>query len=136
MLGLILLLDEDGRHLHTSASVSLPRDYVQRHILFISAALGLDPQRQYSESELNEELRRWTARFGSPVNLDHVTLRRSLVDEGYLNRDTAGKSCDLTTEWPYTFDPSIKTPDLEALITEARVARELEKQQYLIRSAG
>jgi len=29
MLGLILLLDEDGRHLHIGASVSLPQDYVQ-----------------------------------------------------------------------------------------------------------
>jgi len=29
MLGLILLLDEDGKHLHIGASVSLPQDYVQ-----------------------------------------------------------------------------------------------------------
>jgi PAS domain S-box-containing protein len=29
MLGLILLLDEDGRHLHIGAAVSLPQDYVQ-----------------------------------------------------------------------------------------------------------
>jgi PAS domain S-box-containing protein len=29
MLGLILLLDEDGRHLHIGASVSLPQDYVR-----------------------------------------------------------------------------------------------------------
>jgi len=29
MLGLVLLLDEDGRHLHIGASVSLPQDYVQ-----------------------------------------------------------------------------------------------------------
>ena len=29
MLGLILLLDEDGRHLHIGAAVSLPEDYVQ-----------------------------------------------------------------------------------------------------------
>jgi PAS domain S-box-containing protein len=29
MLGLILLLDEDGKHLHIGASVSLPQDYVE-----------------------------------------------------------------------------------------------------------
>ncbi len=29
MLGLVLLLDEDGRHLHIGAAVSLPEDYVQ-----------------------------------------------------------------------------------------------------------
>jgi hypothetical protein len=54
-----------------------PKKHVDRHILFISAALGLEPQRQYSESELNEELRRWTARFGSPVNLDHVSVHKN-----------------------------------------------------------
>jgi hypothetical protein len=114
-----------------------PKKYVDRHILFISAALGLEPQRQYTESELNDELRKWTARFGSPVNLDHVTLRRFLVDEGYLSRDSAGKSYELaTTGWPYTFDPSIKTLDLEALIDEARAARELKKQQYMDKSSG
>jgi GAF domain-containing protein len=29
MLGLVLLLDEDGKHLHIGAAVSLPEDYVQ-----------------------------------------------------------------------------------------------------------
>lgn len=114
-----------------------PKKHVDRHILFLSVALGIEPQRQYTESELNDELRKWTARFGSPVNLDHVTLRRFLVDEGYLSRDSAGKSYELaTTGWPYTFDPSIKTLDLEALIEEARAARELKKQQYMHRSSG
>ena len=109
-----------------------PKKHVDRHILFISAALGLEPQRQYTESELNDELRKWTARFGSPVNLDHVTLRRFLVDEGYIRRDTAGGSYELaTTDWPYTFDQSIKTLDLEGLIDEARTARELKKQQHM-----
>jgi len=113
----------------------LPKKPLDRHILFISAALGLEPQRQYTESELNIELRKWTSRFGDPVNLDHVTLRRFLVDEGYLSRDTAGTSYELTTGWPYTFDPSIKVLDLDALIEEARAARELRKQQYTGKSS-
>lgn len=114
-----------------------PKKHLDRHILFISAALGLQTQRQYTESELNEELRTWAARFGSPVNLDHVSLRRYLVDEGYLRRDSAGKSYELaTTGWPYTFDLSIQTLDLEALIDEARAARELRKQQYMGKSSS
>ena len=114
-----------------------PKKDLDRHILFISAALGLEAQRQYSESELNDELRRWTARFGESVSLDHVSLRRFLVDEGYLRRDTAGGSYELTTTgWPYSFDPSIRTLDLEVLIVEARAARELKKQQYMSNNAG
>jgi hypothetical protein len=114
-----------------------PKKDLDRHILFISATLGLDPQRRYTEREFNDELRKWTTRFGSPVNLDHVSLRRFLVDEHYVWRDSAGQSYQLTTTgWPYTFDPSIKALDLEALIDEARAARELKKQQYMSRSAS
>jgi hypothetical protein len=93
-------------------------------------------KRRYTEREFNDELRKWTTRFGSPVNLDHVSLRRFLVDEHYVQRDSAGQSYELTTTgWPNTFDPSIKTLDLEALIDGARAARELKKQQYISRSA-
>lgn len=114
-----------------------PKKHVDRHILLISAALGLEPQRQYTESELNDALRKWTAHFGEPVSLDHVSLRRFLVDEGYLWRDGAGKRYELTTTgWPYAFDPSIRTLDLDVLIDEARAARELKKQQYMTRSTG
>jgi len=114
-----------------------PKKDLDRHILFLSATLGLDPGRRYTERELNEELRKWTARFGTPVSLDHVTLRRFLVDEHYVQRDSAGQSYELTTTgWPYTFDPSVKALDLEALIDEERAARELKKQQYMSRSAG
>jgi len=114
-----------------------PKKDLDRHILFLSATFGLDPGRRYTERELNEELRKWTARFGTPVSLDHVTLRRFLVDEHYVQRDSAGQSYELTTTgWPYTFDPSVKALDLEALIDEERAARELKKQQYMSRSAG
>lgn len=115
----------------------LPKKDLDRHILFLSATLGLDPGRRYTEREFNDELRTWTMRFGSPVNLDHVSLRRFLVDEHYVQRDSAGQSYELTTTgWPYTFDTSIRALDLEALIDEAMAARELKKQQYLSRSAG
>jgi hypothetical protein len=109
-----------------------PKKDLDRHILFLSVALGLEPGRQYTEGELNDELRNWTEPFGTAVNLDHVTLRRFLVDEGYLSRDSAGYAYEVTTaSWPHTFDPSIATLDLEALVDEARRERELRKQQYL-----
>ncbi len=108
-----------------------PKKHMDRHILFISAILGLEPQRQYSESELNAELKKWVARFGNHVNLDYVTLRRFLVDEHYLRRDSTGASYQVaTTDLPYTFDQSIATLDLERLIEETRTARELKKQQW------
>jgi hypothetical protein len=117
---------------------SFPKRHLDRHILFLSAALELEPQRPYTERELNEELRRWTARFGDPVNLDHVTLRRFLVDEGYLRRDSAGARYELTATagWPFTLDPTLDTLDLEAWVGEARIERQRKKHEHLAKAAN
>ncbi len=110
----------------------LPKKPADRHILFVSAILRLEPGRQYTESELNDELAKWTSLFGRNFGLDHVTLRRFLVDEGYLKRDPYGKSYELDADHlPYTFDPTMREMDLEELIVEARRTREAKKQQYL-----
>ncbi len=110
----------------------LPKKPMDRHILLFSATLDLEPRRQYSEAALNEELRKWTALFGGNFNLDHVTLRRFLVDDGYIRRDAAGGAYALVTEnLPYAFDPSLAGLDLESLVTEARRTRELRKRQFM-----
>ena len=112
-----------------------PKKQLDRHVLFISATLGLEAHRRYTESELNDELRKWTARFGDAVRLDHVTLRRYLVDEHYIRRDSAGSSYELaTTDLPYTVDPPIAVPDLETWVEEGQRLRELKRQQYLGKS--
>lgn len=109
-----------------------PKQRLDRHILFISSILKIDNKRQYSESELNDVLRVWTTRFGANFGLDHVTLRRFLIDEKYIKRDAAGMSYELgTTDPPYTYDQSIESVDLEELINEARREREHKKQQYM-----
>ena len=116
----------------TLAGRELPKKQLDRHILLISSILKLEPGRQYSEKEINEELQIWIIRFGRSFGLDHVTLRRYLVDEKYLARDSAGGTYALAAEGlPYTFDQSIRELDLEKLVSEAKQARELKKQQYL-----
>jgi hypothetical protein len=109
-----------------------PKKTIDRHILFISAMLRLEPGLMYSESELNEKLRPWSTAFGGDIGLDHVTLRRYLVDEGYLMRDSGGESYQLaSSRLPYSYDPSISALDLEEIINEAREERERKKQAYL-----
>ncbi|NIM95815.1 MAG: DUF2087 domain-containing protein [Anaerolineales bacterium] len=113
----------------------LPKKRIDRHIIFISATLTLEPDHEYSESEINDELRKWAALFGDCFSLDYVMMRRYLVDEGYLHRDTAGKSYELAMEdLPYTYDRSIRDFDLEDLVTEELERRELQKRQYMQRS--
>jgi hypothetical protein len=113
----------------------LPKKLPDRHILFISSILKLELGRRYTESELNDELRSWAARFGSSSGLDHVALRRFLVDEKYLTRDSAGGTYELAADGlPYTFDASLRDLDLDKLVAAARQARELKKQQFMNRS--
>ncbi len=111
----------------------LPKKPLDRQIVLISAILGLEPARTYSESELNSELQKWVLLFGQRYGVDHVTLRRYLIDERYLVRDSAGSAYQLAARegMPYTFDATLQNLDLAALIAEAKAARELKKQQYL-----
>ncbi|CAG0935873.1 hypothetical protein TFLX_04724 [Thermoflexales bacterium] len=119
------------------AGQDLPKKPFERQIVLISAILGLDPARVYSESEFNGELQKWVLLFGRRYNLDHVTLRRYLIDERYIVRDNAGSAYQLAARetLPYTFEATLQHLDLAALIAEAQAARELKKQQYLKKTA-
>ena len=117
------------------AGRELPKKELDRHMLLISSILKLEPGRQYSEKESNEALQVWVIHFGRSFGLDHVTLRRYLVDDKYLSRDPVGGTYQLVASGSaYTFDPALKELDLEKLVAAAQQARELKKQQYLNRS--
>lgn len=112
-----------------------PKKQADRQIVLISATLKLRPDHDYSELAINEQLRDWTAEFGAALQLDHVTLRRFLVDERFLIRDPAGRHYGLNTESPpCTFDQGIYKLNLLDLVAEARAERERRKQIYLNRS--
>ena len=66
-----------------------PRRRRDLWILLHSAAqaLGVEP---LNEMALNDRLMFWLASLGPRVILDHVTIRRALVDEGFVERDASG----------------------------------------------
>lgn len=110
----------------------LPRRPLPLNILLLSSILGLQPGREYSEAQVNDELQKWILRFGVHFGLDHVTLRRLLVDERYLSRDAAGSFYQLEPAGPrYSFDPSIRTLDLQALVAQARDEQARRKQRHV-----
>ncbi len=111
----------------------LPKKPLDREIVLISAILGLERSRKYSEPELNAELQKWVLQFGQRYSVDHVTMRRYLIDGKYLVRDNAGGAYELGAleTLPFTFDATLFNLDLVKLIDEAKAARELKKQQYL-----
>ena len=69
----------------------LPRKHRDRHILLRAVVQSLG-RASYSESELNDALERWVSLVDIGGRLDHVSLRRHLVDAGYLQRDSGGNT--------------------------------------------
>ena len=109
----------------------MPKKQLSQHILFFSATLALEPGRRYTEKELNELLATWSSRFGGNFGLDYVTLRRYLVDAGYVSRDASGSSYWLGDGNPlFSFDDAIREIDLPELISEAKEERERRKRQF------
>jgi len=70
----------------------LPRSRNDKLIFLALAASFLDSRTIYSETEVNEHLIEWMAHFTNPATLDHVTVRRYLVDFNFLLRDQPGTS--------------------------------------------
>lgn len=115
-------------------SRDLPRRSVDLHVLLYSSVLRLQPGQPYSEREINEELQRWILAFGGNLGLDHVTLRRHLVDARILRRDPYGGSYQVEfASEAYPLDPSARSLDLEGLVTAAQQARAQRKQQHELR---
>lgn len=68
----------------------LPKSRKDTEALLALAASSLDPQMTYSEAEVNEAISEWMQGFTDPITLDHVTLRRYMVDTFILLRDPHG----------------------------------------------
>jgi hypothetical protein len=69
-----------------------PTRRADQELLLRLAAARFDAKRTYTEREVNETLEAWLATFCAPFSIDHVSLRRYLVDARLLVRDTAGST--------------------------------------------
>ncbi|MFH1688350.1 MAG: DUF2087 domain-containing protein [bacterium] len=113
-------------------SVGLPRKRRDQHVLAKSITLTLSCETAYTEAELNSRLTDWLDRVGHAMQIDHVTLRRYLVDEGYVMRDRAGESYRVQRQARSNmFDSAIDDIDPIAAIDEAVNQRNERKRRYL-----
>jgi hypothetical protein len=69
-----------------------PRARRDREILMQSIVQSLDSARTYEEREINELLQAWKRDIAPAIETDHVTLRRTLIDYGRLERTASGSS--------------------------------------------
>ena len=96
----------------------LPRRVQNRHILLKAVALGLEQNRVYSESALGEALDAWLDSAGPQVDIDRVSLRRALVDHGYVSRDSAGHSYRVESPGTVAFDPEVNALDIRRILRD------------------
>lgn len=111
----------------------LPRRRRDLHIVLRSATLLLDRAEQYTEAGINAALRRWLEQVGYNFRLDHVTLRRMLVDHGFVVRDAAGRRYRILGDDGALFDPMIESLDPVFIVEEAERQREAKRKRYLER---
>lgn len=76
------------RLLGTGRFEGFPRHPDHLDSILAVAASQLHRRRPYGERDVNEALSEWLQSVNSPV--DHVTLRRRMVDCGFLKRTTNG----------------------------------------------
>ncbi len=104
-----------------------PRAERDREILMKSMTLELDEKAIYRERDVNEHLKRWKRDIAPALDVDHVTLRRWLVDFGHLERTRDGK------EYRVGFPPKSVAFDIEIYDVDLRatVAAYLAEQARL-----
>ena len=111
---------------------ALPVKRADEALLLRMAAAHFEAGKPYREAEVNDLLERWLATFCEPHGIDHVTLRRRLVDTHFLVRDTAGAEYRLAPGkgGELAADATLKEEPARVL-EEIREAREARKRQYV-----
>ena len=115
-----------------------PADFA---LMLGAAAQSFAPGQVYTERDVNDRVRAWLAGGGAMLAVDHVELRRWLVDTGVLTRDGFGRAYT-----PGAASPAIAVAmaalvghDLDANARAARerdaARREARKSQWAQRQA-
>jgi hypothetical protein len=112
----------------------LPRDEISRHVLFTSMVAGLPVDAPLDQSVVNERLTHWIDTSGIQ-ELDHVTLRRYLVDAGYLSRRADGSGYRVAVAPPGRppCEAGVADVDLAAVLAARREEVARRKAEYLAR---
>lgn len=113
-----------------------PRRLRDRHILYWTIIKTLDPSKRYSEGEVNEVLQQWLLDIGTCLDIDHVTLRRYLIDELYLFRDANGAEYTVNPAGRsnFEFEESVAGIDPFVVIQSARDRVAERKRQQSLRA--
>lgn len=115
-----------------------PKDETSLHILLKSAIVMMGQPEQLTEKEVNAKLETWVKEVGEGIDIDYVSLRRELVDTGYLTRTADGSSYQVAQPGPYSnlFDEAIDHLDISQEIATAQEDIARRKREYLEKAKG
>jgi hypothetical protein len=111
---------------------SFPKDDANQQILLKSAILMVGQAEVFTEKEIGAKLEVWCTDI-CPINFfDRVTLRRYLVDSGYLTRSSDGSRYQVAQPGPRPnlFEPAIDQLDILQVLQNARAEIERKKKEY------
>ena len=110
-----------------------PKSNVDQHVLLKSVMLTFAETAVFSEQQINAKLKYWIDNIGTFELLDHVTLRRRLVDAGYLTRSNNGATYQIANDdvGVVGFETAVNDLNPAQILNEARADIERRKQQYL-----
>jgi len=115
----------------------MPKSEADQHLLLKSAALLIPAAGPLSEKEVSERLETWLTDVCVIQNFDRVTLRRYMVDAGYLTRNSNGTGYQVAANpKPELFDASVEQVDPAQAIRAAREENERRKQEFLNKAKG
>ena len=116
-----------------SRLTGVPNRYRDQHILLKSVVLTLGVAESYSEPHMNDRLIFWLTDIAPSLNLGYAFLRRWLVNEGYLERDSHGRSYRIgsTGGTKGLFEPGVEDIDVYEAIGIAIKEVQEKKRQYL-----
>jgi hypothetical protein len=115
------------RMLSNGPLAAIPKRPSDQHLLVALAAAQLEAGKVYREREINEKLLAWLETFCEPDGLDHVTLRRMLVDSRLLIRTKSGSTYELSHE-KLAEVRAVGEIDPRAVLEEIRGDRESRKR--------
>ncbi len=107
---------------------AVPKRPSDQQLVVTLAAAQFEPHRPYSEGEVNETLKAWIRTFCEPHGIDHVTLRRLLVDSRLLTRTTSGSRYQINRE-RLAETQAVATMEPAKVLAEIRSDRESRKRQ-------
>jgi hypothetical protein len=106
---------------------ALPKRPSDQDLLVALAASQFETQRTYREDEVNEKLKTWLQAFCEPSGIDHVSVRRLLVDSRLMSRTNSGSMYRVNLERVGEID-AVRSAEPVHVLAEVRSERESRKR--------